>query len=399
MENSYPEYTDIRPTGQIAFNDLPAVAIGGPPHSGKSVLAYSLTQALRQREIPHYVIRAYPPDGEGDWFQAGDQTFVRHVRAKGARSEDWLPLLIRDIANRHLPLIVDMGGLPTEEQEVLLDACTHAILLTRDRASHQEWQMRMARHDLVLLADIHSNLTGDSQVMATTPILHGTLTGLQRGTTVSGPIFAALIKRLAPLFLSVAQNLRRRHLWQAPVELAVDLERLATYLDLDPHDWPPGALPQVLEYLPMGRPLGLYGRGPNWLYAAVALHAAPASFYLFDVRLGWISAPGLNLGEIAESGHLACISKALRAGMLWEIQLLDAYLDYREAADLRLPAPPTDSGLILSGKLPHWLWVALVRVSMDVPWMAVFQPQLRGAVVIQGGAHYSPGMVVPVNLT
>ena len=43
-----------------------AILIGGPPHSGKSVLTYSLTQTLRQQGIDHYVLRACP-DGEGDW--------------------------------------------------------------------------------------------------------------------------------------------------------------------------------------------------------------------------------------------------------------------------------------------------------------------------------------------
>jgi len=47
------------------MNQFPALMIGGPPHSGKSVLAYSLTQALRARQIDHYLLRACP-DGEGD---------------------------------------------------------------------------------------------------------------------------------------------------------------------------------------------------------------------------------------------------------------------------------------------------------------------------------------------
>lgn len=399
MKSSYPQYTETCPTGQIVFNDLPAVAIGGPPHSGKSVLTHSLTRALRQQEIPHYVIRAYPPDGEGDWFQAGDQTFVRHVRVKGAQSGAWLPLLIRDIAQRHLPLLVDMGGLPTVEQEALLDACTHAVLLTRDAASHQAWQTRTARHGLVLLADLQSDLTGVPRLETKTPVLRGTLTGLERGTTASGPVFTVLVERLAALFSPVAQGLRRRHLRQAPVELAVDLEQLAAHFDLDPQVWPPGALPQVLDYLPAGRPLGLYGRGPNWLYAAVALQAAPAPFYLFDVRLGWIRAPRLAHAESAVADRWSLTSKRLSPGILWEIQLVDAYLDYREVVQFRLPEPPIDRGLILSGRLPHWLWTALVRVSVGTPWMAVFQPQLHGAVVVQGTGNYTPGTVIPVNLT
>jgi CRISPR-associated protein Csx3 len=105
----------------MVYNPLPAVVLGGPPHRGKSVLAYSLTRALRTHAVRHYLLRAYPPDGEGDWFHEGEQDVVRHLRIKGARSEGWLPLLRRDIARRHLPLIVDMGGLPTPEQEAILE--------------------------------------------------------------------------------------------------------------------------------------------------------------------------------------------------------------------------------------------------------------------------------------
>ncbi len=50
---------------------FPAIAIGGPPHSGKSVLAYSLSKALRARQVAHYVLRAFP-DGEGDWANEAD---------------------------------------------------------------------------------------------------------------------------------------------------------------------------------------------------------------------------------------------------------------------------------------------------------------------------------------
>ncbi|MGC9400709.1 MAG: CRISPR-associated protein Csx3, partial [Anaerolineae bacterium] len=377
----------------------PAVLIGGPPHSGKSVLTYSLTQALRAREVPHYVIRAYPPDGEGDWFQSGDQAFVRHVRLKGAESEAWLPLLKRDLARRHLPLIVDMGGLPTAEQETLLAACTHAVLLTRDAASRAAWTARVERHGLELLADLRSDLNGESTLTSATSVLRGTLTGLERGTTATGPVFEALVERLAALFTPAAHGLRRQHLLQAPVELTVDLQRLAAHFDVDPQAWPPGALPQVLEYLPAGCPLGLYGRGPNWLYSAVALHTLPAPFYLFDVRLGWVAAPTLQQGPANAAGLWTLKTKTLSTGVRWGLRLLDAYLDYREAVTLRLPAPPSDEGLILSGQLPLWLWGAVARACAPAPWLAVFQPQLRGAVLVQGSAPYPPGTVVPVDVT
>lgn len=282
--------------GQMAYNPLPAVAIGGPPHSGKSVLVYSLTQALRALDVDHYVIRAYPPDGEGDWFLEGDPETVRSFRRKGAGSEAWLAPLVRDIARRHLPLVVDLGGMPTPDQEAALDVCTHAILLVRqcmtggalarDVAAHRVWSQRFGRHGLVLLADLDSVLDGVSVLEGDAPIITGTLAGLERGTRAEGPVLAALVSRLAGLFRAASAGLARHHLATAPVELAIDLAALARTLAIHPLAWPSEALPRVLAYLPEGEPLAVYGRGPNWLYAAIAAHAFPAPFYLFDVRCG-----------------------------------------------------------------------------------------------------------------
>jgi len=39
------------------MNPFPAVVIGGPPHSGKSVLTYLLTRQLRALRVEHYVLR------------------------------------------------------------------------------------------------------------------------------------------------------------------------------------------------------------------------------------------------------------------------------------------------------------------------------------------------------
>jgi CRISPR-associated protein Csx3 len=394
---SQPDYSESFAQGQTAFNPLPAVVIGGPPHSGKSVLTYGLTQALRARGVDHYVIRAYPPDGEGDWFLQGEPGTVRHLRVKGARSEAWLGPLLRDVAARHLPLIVDMGGLPTAEQARVLDVCTHGILLTPDAASHRAWAHRFAHHGLVLLADLHSELAGEGAVTARRPVLQGTLAGLDRaavreGTGVQGPAFDALAQGLAARFAAATAGrdgagLRRRHLAAAPVELAVDLAPLARTLGHDPRAWPPAALPAVLDYLPAATPLGLYGRGPNWLYGAVAAHAMPAPFHLFDVRRGWVRAPDLAVVPDAEAAAtppppIAVTVTPHGAAALVAVRLLDAYLDLEDAAALRLPAVPWPR-IILSGKLPHWLWAGLARAYRS-PWLALHQPQLGGAVVVRG---------------
>ncbi len=382
------------------YNPLPAVVIGGPPHSGKSVLAYTLTRALRARDIPHYLLRAYPPDGEGDWFLEGEPDIVRHLRVKGAISQRWLPLIRQDIARRHLPLIVDMGGLPTPEQESILDECTHGILLTPSDEAHREWSDRFSAHGLVLLADLRSDLSGVNQIEAVEPVVRGVLAGLERGRTASGPAFDALVERLAALFIPFAVNLYRRHIAAAPTELVVDLERLAQRLGCKPTDWCPNDLPAVLDYLPAGEPLALYGRGPNWLYAAIAVHALPAPFYLFDARLGWTAPPTLHIGA-PSVGPLQVKERREKESPVtyMEFSIPEGYLDITEVEGLAIPPPPAD-GLVLSGKIPLWLWTALSRLYAPLTsWLAVVQPQLTAqgvgwAVVVHSRTAFPIGSCI-----
>lgn len=383
MSMAHTKYTRNSVESQLEFNPLPAVVLGGPPHSGKSVLTFSLTQALRERNVPHYVIRAYPPDYEGDWFLSEPQEQVRPYRVKGARSTAWLAPLQRDIARRHLPLLVDLGGLPTADQEDLLDVCTHGILLTPDAAARAAWAERLARRGLVLLADLHSELHGETALIASSPLLRGTLAGLERGARASGPAFAALVESLEALFRPAAVGLRRRHLAEAQAELAVDIQQLAGELGQDAQQWSPAALPDVFDYLPQGRPLALYGRGPNWLYAAIAAHTLPAPFYLFDVRLGWIPAPELAWGEPAADAALTVAVHCTPEVTRLEFHLPDAYLDWEDDGPLRVP-PVTTPGLVLSGKLPMWLWAALARHYTAPEWVAVVQPSLAEPVVVRG---------------
>jgi len=383
------------------YNPLPAVAIGGPPHSGKSVLAYSLTRALRARDVPHYLLRAYPPDGEGDWFHEGEQDLVRHLRVKGAVSDRWLGPLRRDIARRHLPLIVDMGGLPTREQESILDECTHGVLLTPSDEARREWADRFAAHGLVLLADLRSDLRGEDRLEAVEPVVRGVLAGLERGSLARGPAFDALVGRLEALFRPLAPDLYRRHMEAAPAELAVDLERLARQRGRDPNRWLPGDLGWVLDYLPAEEPLALYGRGPNWLYAALAVHALPAPFYLFDVRLGWTAPPALRAGAPSSGSLQVRLEQEGLSVARMEFSLPDAYLDITEMEGTVVPAPPAE-GLILSGKLPLYLWAALARLyAPRAAWLAVVQPQLGaqetlGAVVVHSRGALPVGAVVGV---
>lgn len=378
---------------------FPAVAIGGPPHAGKSVLAYSLSQALRARDVQHYVLRAYP-DGEGDWANEAQQELVRRIRIKDWGSPRWVERISRDILNRHLPLIVDVGGRPTPWQEAILDCCTHLVLLHRDEDSRHRWRNLARRHGLPFLADLRSELHGEQVVEEEGHILQGVITGLERGTMASGLAFDALLGRLCLLFAYSPEEIRQAHMAQAPAETVVDLARLARALGADPDRWQPEDLPRMLEYLPEGVPLGLYGRGPAWIYAAVANLTHPSPFHQFDVRLGWVGPPALTFEEKGGEGPLHVQVCTREDYIRLEVSIEGSYLDYAEAQGVGLPPIPQGKGVILSGKLPLWLWTGLALAYRTAPWVAVYQPQQhnRAIVVFSSCGDVHPGDLVASEL-
>ncbi len=364
---------------------FPAVLIGGPPNSGKSVLAYNVSQTLRERGVQHYVLRA-TPDGEGDWTSEADQSLVRTILVPRAWTPAFVEHICQSLVRPHLPLIVDMGGRPAPWQETILDHCTHAVLLTPDESSRLAWLELIARHNLTLLADLHSTLQGVERVTTEQPVLQGVIVGLERGRPISGPAFQALVERFARLFAYDPEELRRSHLSSAPVETVIDLDRLARVLGV-PHRaeqavWEPHHIPDVLDYLPKAVPLGVYGRGPNWLYTALALLAAPALFAQFDARLGWVEAIPLRVGLPDPHSPLQIQSSLSPDFIHIHGSLPATYLDYGQIRTLTVPPVPPQAGIILSGKLPLWLYTSLAITYRAAPWIAVYQPSLECAVVV-----------------
>jgi len=378
---------------------FPAIFIGGPPHSGKSVLTYSLTLALRQERIEHYVLRAYP-DGEGDWFFEANPHLVRALRFKGQGTPFWVDRICADIARRHLPLLVDVGGKPTSWQEAIFGQCTHAILLTPNEEEMNRWRTYARRYGLTILAELTSVLHGEPRITDDGPILRGIITGLERRHIANDLTFHALLRRLHPLFHFPPAELRRLHHNAAPVDTVIDLSRLSTVLDAKPR-WTPAHLQSLETYLPAGEPLAVYGRAPGWLYVALALRAHPAPFYQFDPRLGWVAPPRLTIAPSVADSPLQFSQQSHSPHLLLTAHLPAAYLDYAEADGLPIPPLPPNAQLILSGKIPHWLLIALsLHYRPLTAQLAIYQPQLNGAVIVHHSARPTDvGIVLPVTPT
>ncbi|KAA3661031.1 MAG: hypothetical protein DWQ04_17670 [Chloroflexi bacterium] len=372
---------------------FPAVIVGGPPHSGKSVLVYSLTKALRAINVPHYVLRACP-DGEGDWANEADQSLVNTLRIKGEFTPAFTKKIDRFLQQRHMPLIVDVGGLPNDEQQALFRHATHAILLVGEDknapVSYSEnmayWQNIMTQQGVAVIAQIKSVLHGENQLISSIPILTGVMAGLERGQIAIGPVFDAVIEKLSDVFAYDSEEILAYHMAQSPVEITLDLPSLAQTLGTEDGYWQPNQLVDLWDYLPTKTPLGVYGRSANWVYAALAMIAYPEPVWLFDVRLGWVQPPELSVGNLKDN--------EVQTG--WDVSAEDydsftmlhmkthaQYLDIDDAQKLPLVAVPRQKGVIVSGKIPQWLVMAVIRqVAPGVPWTAVYQPPLGCAVVV-----------------
>lgn len=380
------------------MNQFPAVMVGGPPNSGKSVLIYNLTQQLRTRKIAHYVIRACP-DGQGDYSNEADQDLVRLIRQKGAFTPTFVQRVSNALANRIFPLMVDVGGKPTPEQEVIFSHCTHAILLARTPEELIEWRTRAQEHGLLVIAELLSDLEGQDVIEGTLPLIRGVVSGLARGKRVDGPVLAALCDRLASLFHYSQAELREVHYRTAPVEMVIDFERMESILGFAvlSQRWEPNHLPILLERLPTATPLALYGRVAGWVYAAAALNVQPADIYHFDAQLGWVTPVSVQIQPDAPSPLLTWEVRP-RATHTWlEIaRRQEYYLSYEEIDLLAAPAIPTHCGLVLSGAMPNWLLLGLaLRYQAHVPWIATFYPQLKQAVVVTSNlANYELGQLI-----
>ncbi len=369
--------------------------IGGPAHSGKSTLTYRLSDTLRRRSVPHYALRA-SPDGEGDWSLTAPAALVAELRPR-ARG-DWSPAFAAQISaavgQRHLPLLVDAGGLVTPETRQIAAHCTHAVLLAAAPATLEAWRELVHASGLVLLADLQSTLDGEQRVVAPGPPLRGVISGLSRERDSAGPGFTALVDLLAQICAYTDAELYRTHLSLTDVELVLHVEKRIYPLPVrDEQTWQPADLPALLASLPAGEPLGIYGRGPAWLYASLAAFNAPARCVVFDPRYGWLELPDIDFGATPDA-RLSWSIRDDRGACRIEIGTAGAYLDPYTTTSYRVLPVDHERGVILSGKLPLWLYAALARAYRENAWLACYQPQLDAAVVVASRGEPAIGQLV-----
>lgn len=185
------------------------VVLCGPPRSGKSCLRQGLKDAVRQIPgAPYPFVITACPDGEGSWFQET----VNHdpelaAACKAAYKSKFTPEFVRRISESvekcSLPLtLVDIGGIPSVENEQICAAATHAVLLAGDTSRFPEWREFCAKLGLRIVAEIHSNYHGmdDRVSMSEDGVLTGSVHHLERGEPIANrPMVEALAKHMVAL--------------------------------------------------------------------------------------------------------------------------------------------------------------------------------------------------------
>ena len=364
---------------------FPALLIAGPPNSGKSVFAYALSQYLRKAGVQHYLLRA-APDGEGDWFFEGSPSVTRVLRYERKRpfTDTFVFQTWKVIHNRHLPLLVDIGGKPRDTQFSILRECTHAILLYKTKEDQQQWRAWLREYALQCVAELNSVRDAEDERTSGAPVIEGVIGGLEREISKRrlGTLFGATAETVARIFSYDPAELRAAHLSLAPFQGLSETElarRIGKSLDGAAPRWFHQDLFRLDSEIPAQEAYALYGRGPVWLTAFLSAKTMPAPLALFDVRFGWVTLPAvrnvppyrLNLREeIAPDAQW----------LIFEIPAL-----FLEKGEVSFPSPRLDGrrGVILSGALPKWVYAALTReFAAAAPWVAVYDPALDAAVLV-----------------
>ena len=372
------------------------VAVGGPPHSGKSVFL-SLLRGLLPRE--QFAMVEGAPDGEGitGWSHEGDAELSRAIRRKGKFLVEFVDWVARSVRGSTAPVtLVDLGGIRSPENERILRECTHFIVLATPKyeAEVAPWIDFGKACGCEPLAVLESVLEGaDDEIFSAGTPLRARITRLDRENP---PVGSPTARAVAQRILELAGRGNAEDTGEA--DAGANFPRLAELLGLPlrnggpGRDWIPSCLPQLLSVV-LAETAGqlevrLWGNcSAGFPYHALACAvAARVSFY--DPKLaGYVELPALAIA--GEGNNLLAWRREERDDhSLVEYGIPGQVFDVPNLPVVIPPTVPTDRGVVVSGKGPWWLTGAICRAyhRASVAWVAVFTPQESARLLADGRA-------------
>ncbi|OIP23342.1 hypothetical protein AUK22_09840 [bacterium CG2_30_54_10] len=143
---------DVRP-----LYEAMVVAVGGPPHSGKTVFLAALYRhilALRPQNFCY--LQRMCPDGEGVWSSESDPEVVKEIRCKGKFASTFMTTYLPQLQGLGLMgnfrlILADLGGVPptqSAENAEILANCTHQIVLCSTlHSDHKAFWLQVAEEE------------------------------------------------------------------------------------------------------------------------------------------------------------------------------------------------------------------------------------------------------------
>lgn len=137
------------------------VAIGGPPHSGKSVFLAELYRQLLARRPSGVFLQRACPDGEGMWSAEADPAIVKEIRRKGNFDGGFMTFTLKAIealGTRFPIVLVDLGGRRSAQNAEILHRSTHVFILSSKDEENEPWSQFAAAEGCQTLAVLASRL-------------------------------------------------------------------------------------------------------------------------------------------------------------------------------------------------------------------------------------------------
>lgn len=373
------------------------IAIGGPPHSGKTVLI-GLLRSLLPRNM--FCVVEAAPDGEGitGWSFEGDLELVRAIRCKGKFITEFVGWVCDSVHNSTMPLtLVDLGGMLldeagkftptgvrlTEQNERIVRECDYLVVIANPSYAEtaQVWADEGIRLGAKPIAILESVLTGaDDEVWEAGLPLRARITKLEREVP---PVESLTARAVAQLLIQVAGEGNGA---DGSENADVNFPRLAEGLNLpvrnsgSDSDWFPGIVPSLVSFVQATtadkKEVNLWGNcSAGFPYHALVC-SLPQRVRYYDPKVGSYTA----LPEVEPQGQGSQV-------LNWQVEERDehSFVEFVipkqifEVKNLPLVIPPAvtqSKGVVLSGKGPWWLTGTIARAYAHyASWVAVFTPQ------------------------
>lgn len=374
------------------------IGVGGPPHSGKTVLM-GLLRALLPRD--RYVIIEGAPDGEGitGWSVEAEQELVQAVRRKGKFLAEFVDWVCDSIRNSTAPItLVDLGGMLldregkfapigvklTPQNERMLGECDYVIVIASPAYAEAVpvWISEAHRLGVKSLAILESVLEGaDDELFEQGVPMKARITKLNR---LHSPLESPTARALARLIDEMAGDAEGTD----GSEVAdVNFPSLAESFNLPLHAggvnriWNPsvalGLLQLVSATMTAKQEVNLWGNcSAGWPYYMLGCELTQrVRYYDPKVSMGYVPIP-----EVVPQGAGQLLGWQLNYGIGYsfvEFTIPEQIIDVKDLPAVVPPAVSPTAGVVVSGKGPWWLTGTVCRsyARAGAAWVGVFAPQ------------------------